>query len=412
MSYTRYLSEREERRAKEIDAYRVQQEEIARIEAFISRFRYQASKAALVQSRIKSLEKLDRLPPPEGAASKIHFRFPACQRSGRVVLRLDGVHKRYDDVVVYEGLDLEIERGKKVALVGPNGAGKSTLIKLLAGVEPPSAGARELGHNVTLGYFAQDQTHVLKPDQTVLEAITAAAPFEMGPQLRSVLGAFLFSGESVHKPTRVLSGGERNRLALAMLLLQPANCLLLDEPTNHLDIAAKEVLMEALQHYKGTLVLVAHDRYLLDGLAEEVIEVGAGHTTRYLGNYEDYLRQKASGRDGVVLRSTDGETEPSDPPPAIDRDTSREDAKQALRATARIEREVSQLEESISDKEGEIATLSELINTPDFYTTHDDPHGVFSRYARLKRDVDGLYGKLADRLARLEKETAGRDARA
>jgi ATP-binding cassette subfamily F protein 3 len=234
----------------------------------------------------------------------------------------------------------------------------------------------------------------------------------MGPQLRSVLGAFLFSGESVHKPTRVLSGGERNRLALAMLLLQPANCLLLDEPTNHLDIAAKEVLMEALQHYKGTLVLVAHDRYLLDGLAEEVIEVGAGHTTRYLGNYEDYLRQKASGRDGVVLRSTDGETEPSDPPPAVDRDTSREDAKQALRATARIEREVSQLEESISDKEGEIATLSELINTPDFYTTHDDPHGVFSRYARLKRDVDGLYGKLADRLARLEKETAGRDARA
>jgi ATP-binding cassette subfamily F protein 3 len=412
MSYTRYLSEREERRAKEIDAYRVQQEEISRIEAFISRFRYQASKAALVQSRIKSLEKLDRLPPPEGTASRIHFRFPACERSGRVVLRLAGVHKRYGDLVVYEGLDLEIERGKKVALVGPNGAGKSTLIKLLAGVEPPSAGARELGHNVTLGYFAQDQTHVLQPDQTVLEAITAAAPFEMGPQLRNVLGAFLFSGESVHKPTRVLSGGERNRLALAMLLLQPANCLLLDEPTNHLDIAAKEVLMEALQHYKGTLVLVAHDRYLLDGLAEEVIEVGAGHTTRYLGNYEDYLRQKASGHDAVVLRSTDSEIEPSDPPPAIDRGTSREETKQAARATARIEREVSQLEESISDKEGEIATLSELINTPDFYTTHEDPHGVFSRYARLKRDVDGLYGKLADRLARLEKETAGRDARA
>jgi ATPase subunit of ABC transporter with duplicated ATPase domains len=150
----------------------------------------------------------------------------------------------------------------------------------------------------------------------------------------------------------------------------------------------------------------------LDGLAEEVIEVGAGHTTRYLGNYEDYLRQKASGRDGTALRSTADETEPPEPPPAIDRDTLRQEARQVARATARIEREVSQLEETISSKESEIATLSELINTPDFYTTHEDPHGVFSRYARLKRDVDGLYGKLADRLARLEKETAGRDARA
>lgn len=410
-SYTRYLTEREERRSAEVEAYRLQQEEISRVEAFISRFRYQASKAALVQSRVKLLEKLDRLPPPDGAGSRIHFRFPACQRSGRVVLRLDNVHKRYGDVVVYEGIDLAIERGKKVALVGPNGAGKSTLIKLLAGVEPTSSGARELGHNVTLGYFAQDQTHVLQPDQTVLEAITAAAPFEMGPQLRNVLGAFLFSGESVHKPAKVLSGGERNRLALAMLLLQPANCLLLDEPTNHLDIAAKEVLMEALQHYKGTLVLVAHDRYLLDGLAEEVIEVGAGHTTRYLGNYEDYLRQKAAGHDGVTLRSSAAEPQPSEPPRANQADTSRDEAKRAARVAARIEREVRQLEESISGKETEIATLSELINAPDFYTTHEDPHGVFSRYARLKRDVDGLYGKLADRLERLEKETGGGDAR-
>lgn len=411
MSYTRYLTEREERRAKEIEAYRLQQEEISRIEAFIARFRYQASKAALVQSRIKFLEKLDRLPPPEGATSTIHFRFPACQRSGRVVLRLEGVHKRYGDLVVYDGLDLAIERGTKVALVGPNGAGKSTLIKLLAGVEPPTAGTRELGHNVTLGYFAQDQTQVLQPDQTVLEAITSVAPFEMVPQLRSVLGAFLFSGDSVHKPTKVLSGGERNRLALAMLLLQPANCLLLDEPTNHLDIAAKEVLMEALQHYKGTLVLVAHDRYLLDGLAEEVIEVGAGHTTRYLGNYEDYLRQKAAGGDGVPVRPITNEDERPEPPAATARDT-RRDAKRAARVAARIEREVNKLEASIAEKETELAELSEVINAPDFYSTHGDPHGVFSRYARLKRDVDGLYGKLADRLERLEREGESRNAEA
>jgi ATP-binding cassette subfamily F protein 3 len=230
--------------------------------------------------------------------------------------------------------------------------------------------------------------------------------------LRNVLGAFLFSGDSVHKPAKVLSGGERNRLALAMMLLQPANCLLLDEPTNHLDIAAKEVLMEALQHYKGTLVLVAHDRYLLDGLAEEVIEVGAGHTTRYLGNYEDYLRQKAAGSDGPTLRPSRGETDRSELPIASPRDASRDAARRAARVTARIEREVSQLEESIQEKESELATLSEVINAPDFYTSHTDPHGVFSRYARLKRDVDGLYGKLAERLDRLEKESTSRSARA
>jgi ATP-binding cassette subfamily F protein 3 len=195
-----------------------------------------------------------------------------------------------------------------------------------------------------------------------------------------------------------------------MMLLQPANCLLLDEPTNHLDIAAKEVLMEALGHYKGTLVLVAHDRYLLDGLAEEVIEVGAGHTTRYLGNYEDYLRQKAAGSDGALLRSIPGK--PAEPSDANASDRSREAIKRAARVTARIEREVNQLEESIAEKETELATLSEVINAPDFYRTHADPHGVLSRYARLKRDVDGLYGKLADRLEKLERENGGRNAQA
>src|SRR5262245_23766194 len=207
--YSRYLAAREERRAQAAAAYNAQQEEIARIEAFISRFRYQASKAALVQSRIKYLDRLERLPAPDGAAASIHFRFPPCERSGREVLRLDHVDKRYGELTVYERLTLSIERGRKVALVGPNGAGKSTLIRMLAGVEPLSGGTRRVGHNVRIGYFAQDQSQTLDPDCSVLEAATAAAPIDLVPQVRHLLGAFLFSGESVDKKIKVLSGGER-----------------------------------------------------------------------------------------------------------------------------------------------------------------------------------------------------------
>ncbi len=403
-TYSHYLAESQERREREVEAYRVQQEEIARIEAFISRFRYQASKAALVQSRIKQLDRVERLPAPEGRTGAIHFRFPACERSGRVVLELEGADKRYGALSVYNGLDLAFERGRKVALVGPNGAGKSTLIKLLAGVEPLSGGTRRIGHNVTLGYFAQDQTHVLNPDRSVLDELTAASPVEMVPQVRNILGAFLFSGDSVHKRIRVLSGGERNRLALAIMLLRPSNCLLLDEPTNHLDLTAKEVLLAALQHYSGTLILVAHDRYLLDHLPEEIIEVGAGHAVRYLGNYEDYLRQKDTGANGAPRSYATATAPPrvAEPVPAVDR----EEAKRAARASAKRDREAARLESVIAEKEIELAALTEQINAPDFYTAHANPQGIFSHYAKLKREVDALYGKLE----RLDDPQAASDA--
>ena len=241
--YSHYLVEKELRQQQYEQAYRDQQEEIERIEAFISRFRYQASKAALVQSRIKQLEKIERLPPPDGGIRTVHFRFPQPARSGRMVVELHGARKAYGDVVVYDGLDVSIERGRKVALVGPNGAGKSTLMRLMAGVDLLDAGERRVGHNVALSYFAQDRGASLDPDKTVLDVVTAAAPIELVPQVRTLLGAFLFSGDAVFKRTRVLSGGERSRLALCTLLLHPMNCLLLDEPTNHLDLAAKEVLL-------------------------------------------------------------------------------------------------------------------------------------------------------------------------
>jgi ATP-binding cassette, subfamily F, member 3 len=396
-NYSRYLVEREERLERQAEAYRLQQEEIERLQAFISRFRYQASKAALVQSRIKQLDKIERLKPPEGYRS-VHFRFPQPPRSGRVVLGLEGARKQYGDLVVYDGLDLTIERGRKVALVGPNGAGKSTLIKLLAGVEPLTSGERILGYNVTLGYFAQDQTQVLDPERTVLDEITRAAPSELVPQVRSILGAFLFSGDAVNKRIGVLSGGERNRLALAKLLLHPANCLLLDEPTNHLDIHAKEVLLDALLSYHGTLILVAHDRYILDRLPEEIIEVGAGAAVRYLGNYEDYLAKKA--RDDTPAPLARAAAPPNGDGAAAAGETqrlaraARDAQRRSERAAARRAEQIAQLEGAIAAKEAEIGALTTLINQPDFHQTHANPHGAFSDYARLRKEIDSLYAEL------------------
>jgi ATP-binding cassette subfamily F protein 3 len=291
-TYSRYLAERGERLERARQAYALQQEEIDRIQSFISRFRYQASKAALVQSRVKQLEKIERLPPPDGHERTLAIRLPEAERAGRAVLELRGAAKRYGRRHVYDGADVLVERGQRVALVGPNGAGKTTLLKLLAGVLPLDGGERRVGHKVRIGYFAQDHAEMLDPARTVLAEVMSVATMETAPHVRALLGAFLFSGDAVEKRVGVLSGGERSRLALAKILLEPVNCLLLDEPTNHLDLTAKDVLLEALRAYRGTLVLVAHDRYLLDELPTQVIEVGDGRAHRYLGNYEDYLRLK------------------------------------------------------------------------------------------------------------------------
>jgi ATP-binding cassette subfamily F protein 3 len=410
-NYSRYLDEREERVRQQEEAYRLQREEIERIEAFISRFRYQASKAALVQSRIKQLEKLPRLEPPEGMRT-VHFRFPQPERSGRVVVEMTAIVKRYGDITVYDGVDLAIERGKKVALVGPNGAGKSTLMRLIAGVDRLDAGTRRIGHNVALSYFAQDRGATLDADKTVLEIVTAAAPMELVPQVRSLLGAFLFSGDAVHKKARVLSGGERSRLALAILLLHPTNCLLLDEPTNHLDLAAKEVLLEALLAYTGTLVFVAHDRYFLDRLPEEVIEVGHGSVVRYLGNYQAYLLKKASEAAAEApaqfptQRSAAQRDAAHVDAPAVGNGKERaaqarqrEAAKRSAREAEKRAREMKGLEQDITARETRLGELSLTINNPEFYQAHPNPQAVFGEFAKLKEEIDELYAKL-ERLER------------
>jgi ATP-binding cassette subfamily F protein 3 len=290
-NYTKYLSQKDERRTQLQAAYKNQRDQIEHLEGFISRFRYQATKAKQVQSRIKELEKIERIEIPE-EEPVIHFKFPQPPPSGRIVVEAEGLAKSYGPKHVFSNARFTIERGDRVALVGVNGAGKSTLIKLLTGVETPTEGTVKLGHNVVSEYFAQDQYKVLDPDARMLDDISRAAVKVPESELRSLLGCFLFSGDDVFKSLGVLSGGERNRFALARILVSPSNFLLLDEPTNHLDMRAKDVLLDAIAAFSGTVVFVSHDRYFIDRLATRVIEVENGVITTYEGNYEDYLRKK------------------------------------------------------------------------------------------------------------------------
>src|SRR5271155_1492334 len=290
-NYEKYLKQKQERTEQLEAAYRNQRERIEQLEAFISRFRYQATKAKQVQSRIKELEKIERIELPNEEKT-IHFSFPQPKPSGRIVAEFHKVSKSYGEKFVFGGVDFIIERGDRIALVGVNGAGKSTLIKLLAGSEPLSNGEYRLGHNAEVDYFAQDQYKELDPNARMLDDLQGEAPRSTNTELRSLLGCFLFSEDDVFKRIGVLSGGERNRYALARMLLQPANFLLLDEPTNHLDIRAKDVLLESLENFTGTVVFVSHDRYFIEHLATRVFEIADGEVEVYPGNYEDYLWRK------------------------------------------------------------------------------------------------------------------------
>jgi len=296
-NYTKYLSQKDERRTQLQSAYRNQRLQIEHLEAFINRFRAQATKAKQVQSRIKELEKIERIEIPE-EEPVIHFKFPQPPPSGRMVVEAEGLSKSYGPKQVLNGVRFGIERGDRVALVGVNGAGKSTLIKLLTGDEAPTAGQVKLGHNVVSEYFAQDQYKVLNGDSRMLDDISGAALKVPESELRSLLGCFLFRGDDVFKPLGVLSGGERNRYALARILVSPSNFLLLDEPTNHLDMRAKDVLLDALAAFSGTVVFVSHDRYFIDRLATRVLEVENGTVASHEGNYEDYLRWKEAQATG------------------------------------------------------------------------------------------------------------------
>jgi ATP-binding cassette subfamily F protein 3 len=290
-NYTKYLKQKEDRKAQLVAAYKNQREQIEHLEAFITRFRAQATKAKQVQSRIKELEKIERIEIPE-EEPVIHFSFPQPPPSGKVVVTAQNLAKSYGPKDVLHGINFTIDRGDRVALVGHNGAGKSTLIRLLMGMEAPTSGSVQLGHNVIPEYFAQDQYKVLDPTARMLDDISRAAIKVPELALRSLLGCFLFSGDDVFKTLGVLSGGERNRFALARILVSPSNFLLLDEPTNHLDMRAKDVLLEAIESFTGTVIFVSHDRYFLDRLATKVLEVKDGGVVIYPGNFAEYVRDK------------------------------------------------------------------------------------------------------------------------
>jgi ATP-binding cassette, subfamily F, member 3 len=301
-NYDKFLSQKTQRNEQLQGAYKNQRDRIEQLEVFINRFRYQATKAKQVQSRIKELEKIERIEvPPE--EKTIHFSFPQPKPSGRIVAEFVDVAKTYPakpgsntgEKEVFRNVNFLIERGDRIALVGVNGAGKSTLIKLLADTERTTQGEYKLGHNVEADYFAQDQYKELDPDARMIDDLGNASPGSTQTELRSLLGCFLFSEDDVFKKIGVLSGGERGRYALLRLLLHPANFLLLDEPTNHLDLRAKDVLLDALMRYTGTVVFVSHDRYFIDNLATRVFEIGEGKVEVYPGNYEDYLWRKQGG---------------------------------------------------------------------------------------------------------------------
>jgi len=292
-NYERYLAQKAERQAQLEAAYRNQREQIEHLELFINRFRYQATKAKQVQSRIKELEKIVRIELPTEEKT-IHFSFPQPPKSGRMVAEFRGVAKSYGSKQVFKAVNFVINRGDRISVVGVNGAGKSTLIKILAGSEPATAGEFRLGHNVEVDHFAQDQYKALDLGARLMDDLSSIAPSALSSQtqLRTLLGCFLFSSDEAFKQISVLSGGERNRYALLRMLLRPRNFLLLDEPTNHLDLRAKDVLLEALQEFSGTVVFVSHDRYFIDKLATRIFEIEGGRFRDYPGNYEDYLWQR------------------------------------------------------------------------------------------------------------------------
>jgi ATP-binding cassette subfamily F protein 3 len=414
-NYSYYLREREVRVAAELAAYEKQRDEIERTEDFIRRFRYQASKAKLVQSRVKQLEKIERLEPPAGIEHPPTINFPTCERGTRRVVELMGAVKKYDDLVVYDGLNVTIERGSRIALLGPNGAGKSTMIRLLAGIDELTAGRRELGNQVAMGYFAQNLSESLDYERTVLDELSRDSEGMTTTEIRNLLGAILFSGDDVNKRVGVLSGGERARLALSKVIAHRNNCLLLDEPTNNLDIVAKETLLEALRRFPGTVIIVSHDRYILNQLVTEVIEVGHGHATRYLGNYDDYLAKKAqeeASANRVVSAPAPIVASPEPPQKAavkaihnaqrngsgdmhdsgkvraqpIDREAARKKTREAKRR--------AELEIEIEKKEAERAGLALEMNDPDFYLARQDANQLIVRYERLGREIDGLYEQL------------------
>jgi ATP-binding cassette subfamily F protein 3 len=398
-TYSDYIVQHEARIEALRKAKREQDEEVARVKMFIDRFRYQATKASQVQSRIKMLEKVVPIEvPPE--RKRIHFHFPSCAKSGRTVLELKHARKAYGDLVVFDRLDVHIERGDRIALVGPNGTGKSTLMRMLSGEEQPDAGERVEGHHLVMQYFAQDEATRMDPAPTVYETLASGSPNDMVPAIRNILGGFLFSGDDIYKRVRVLSGGERTRLAVARMLLRPSNTLLLDEPTNHLDLDSKEVLLDALVDYGGTLIFVSHDRYFVERLATKIIEVGGGTALAFPGTYKEFLWHKAQQSakpqsDTTKPAEIRSKTKESQPPPKLKPDHAEKkradaEARRAQRAAQAHQAKIDELEAKIAECERAIREIEQTMSAPGFYDDRTAAQPVIDRHQALMWEVGDL----------------------
>ncbi|MBD5342079.1 MAG: ATP-binding cassette domain-containing protein [Bacteroides sp.] len=376
VNYSKYVVLHQERIEQQMRAYQNQQKQIADTEEFIERFRYKATKAVQVQSRMKQLAKIERIEVDEVDTSRLNLRFPPAPRSGDYPVIVEDLGKRYGDHQVFSGATFTIKRGEKVAFVGKNGEGKSTLVKCIMH-EIPFDGTLRLGHNVKIGYFAQNQAQLLDEDLTVFDTIDRVAVGDIRLKIRDILGAFMFGGEASDKKVKVLSGGEKTRLAMIRLLLEPVNLLILDEPTNHLDMATKDILKQAIKDFDGTVIVVSHDREFLDGLVEKVYEFGGGKVRECLGGIYEFLEKKKLASLQELERKTPAQPAAKAPEPTAkeQRKLSYEEKKERDRAINRAEKKVKEAEAEISRIEGEIAALEEQLASgapqkPDVYDRH------------------------------------------
>ncbi len=411
-NYSFYEKKHEKEKELLKQQYENQQKEIKQTQEFIDRFRYKATKAKQVQSRIKQMEKMEQI-ELEQEQSEISFQFPPAERTGQVVMKLDNVVKKYGDNVVFDGIDYEIERGDKIAVVGPNGAGKSTMIRILAGLEPITDGERKVGYNVTPGYFAQHQAEELDPNNTPLDEMRLAGSNESETKLRTILGSFLFVGDDVFKKVSVLSGGEKSRVALAKMLLSSGNFLIFDEPTNHLDMQSKQILQQALLQFGGTLMIVSHDRSFLDPIVNKTLEVQPGRIKTWLGNVSYYLDQKNNQEQ--TLQEDTKEAEKKAATKFKENGLSRKEQRR-LEAEKRnalskkikpLKNRLQKLEKEISDYELRINEIESLMAEPDFYDDSDKVKKVSLEYEEVKQNLNQSFNKweeIAGRIEYIEKE--------